>query len=1246
MANPIERLALLITANADGAISVLRGLPAEVSGSFAKVEGDAEASGSRAAGAFANTAVAGFATLAATAAAFKGFAFAKDSIETAVSFDRATASVNATLLATGNISGVTASGIDRISEAVEKTDVVFSGAVKNAAQLLLTFDQVRNQPGEGNDIFNRTLTITPAIANIRHQDVDALIKQVGLALENPSAGLLALKRSGVGLDDETRNQIIQLQRRGDLLGAQKTLLDDLDRRFSAPGAAIGQADPLQKFSVASSELKKTIGEDLLPPATGFLHVVSATFGFLEHFPKPLREVVELVTAASVAVVPLLALGKVGTSITQIAKNTGVTAQVVQATEAPVVAATTTQAATQAAATEPAIAGQVALTEAIEVEAEAAATAIAPNAALAEQLGLFGEEAAAGATGLATFSVAANGVAATTATFDEALVGGVVGIETFDSAAAGLPPVLEATQQGFFAASEGSRLFAVDVAGIAEVIGTVDGELAFFSGELSAVGPSVLAAGTDLVLFDNSVVSLGEALPPVIQQLVLFDEEVGTLAVELGPATAELEALGLAGATTATELEVLDEALVTTSEEAAFLSLSFGGVFAVLGAGVATLAGSSLLFDKLLGGKHEQFEALTSDVQRFGDDVDRINHTSFVDKVIRDPKETHQAQLDIADVNKGFTEILDDRGTKAASLALGGFINHLIQAGYSEAEAASALSPFIANLDAARAAENDAATSTGDLVSKFNTLNQTLGTAEANFKIADSFDALTAAQKQLTNDKANVAGNGPEAIADNKSIRDSILALEDANAGIGNSHRALEDSYARLGDAQDRVRDSTYSLQRAQEALDDYNSPRGARERSLQLDIIQRRVVTTPGESDQKQLDLLRFEDDNEHKQEDLSRSVTQAQKGHADALRGVADAYAGIDSAERGVRDATLRVSDAQDKVKDAIRKRQQLATDSAAASIADERKVKEAALGVADTINTAAQNYQILDPELEKWSKRLDPILVKLGLITAEQVRQIGLTTGALVPVYGQGPLAPGEFRAQGPPAPAPARPDATAAPVAPVTLAPPRPTKDGSGLSGIVPTYPVVPYLNGDITWFANGGTTEDHIAQIAGAGPVRMWAEPETGGEAYIPLSDSKRQRSTKILEQVAGHFGLAVVGTDRAAEKWMSVVGGAKTHSSAAGDYLARTEHADNRMSFADGGTTHVGTHYALGGLTTTMPQLPSVSTPKASATQAQGPQPFVQNVTQENHFDGSAPATSDLDYANRELGWRLSRMGRG
>lgn len=60
-----------------------------------------------------------------------------------------------------------------------------------------------------------------------------------------------------------------------------------------------------------------------------------------------------------------------------------------------------------------------------------------------------------------------------------------------------------------------------------------------------------------------------------------------------------------------------------------------------------------------------------------------------------------------------------------------------------------------------------------------------------------------------------------------------------------------------------------------------------------------------------------------------------------------------------------------------------------------------------------------------------------------------------------------------------------------------------------------------------YAKGGVREDHRPQIAPAGAMRLWAEPETGGEAYIPFAKDRRKRAEGILNDVAGRFGYSLV-----------------------------------------------------------------------------------------------------------------------
>lgn len=87
---------------------------------------------------------------------------------------------------------------------------------------------------------------------------------------------------------------------------------------------------------------------------------------------------------------------------------------------------------------------------------------------------------------------------------------------------------------------------------------------------------------------------------------------------------------------------------------------------------------------------------------------------------------------------------------------------------------------------------------------------------------------------------------------------------------------------------------------------------------------------------------------------------------------------------------------------------------------------------------------------------------------------------------------------------------------------------------------------YNGAQVRQFADGGTMQDtsavravnramtgnysepaHQAHIAAPGTYRVFAESETGGEAYIPLGQNKRARSERILTRVADMFGYNLV-----------------------------------------------------------------------------------------------------------------------
>ena len=100
---------------------------------------------------------------------------------------------------------------------------------------------------------------------------------------------------------------------------------------------------------------------------------------------------------------------------------------------------------------------------------------------------------------------------------------------------------------------------------------------------------------------------------------------------------------------------------------------------------------------------------------------------------------------------------------------------------------------------------------------------------------------------------------------------------------------------------------------------------------------------------------------------------------------------------------------------------------------------------------------------------------------------------------------------------------------------------SQEAARIQGPVPITSADGNILAPVQAFANGGQRVNqavarraksshepsHQAHIAPAGSYRVFAEEETGGEAYIPMAQSKRARSEKILGAVANQFGYELI-----------------------------------------------------------------------------------------------------------------------
>jgi phage-related protein len=215
-------------------------------------------------------ATAGLAALAA------GAAYAFGQFEES---EKVASQTDAVLKSTGHSANVTAKEISGLATALSNKAGIDDEAIQTGENMILTFKNIANQAGKGNDIFNQTTKAVLDMSVAMGQDMKSSAIQVGKALNDPIAGMSALSRVGVTFTDEQKKQIEQLVKHNNLLGAQKIILGELSSEFG--GSAAAQATASGKMSVALGNLAEKIGGLLAPAITALLGGLTQLAQFLQ-----------------------------------------------------------------------------------------------------------------------------------------------------------------------------------------------------------------------------------------------------------------------------------------------------------------------------------------------------------------------------------------------------------------------------------------------------------------------------------------------------------------------------------------------------------------------------------------------------------------------------------------------------------------------------------------------------------------------------------------------------------------------------------------------------------------------------------------------------------------------------------------------------------------------------------------------------------------------------------------------------
>jgi hypothetical protein len=194
------------------------------------------------------------------AAGLAAFAVLRQGVSDAAAAQRAQAQLAAGVASTGMAAGLTTNELIDLSGELQRLSGVEDDAIQKAQGVLLTFTKI------GQEVFPAAARATLDMAARLGTDLGSAAIQVGKALNAPIEGITALSRAGIQFTDQQKDQIKTLVESGDVLGAQRIILAELETQFGGSAAAARNTfgGAIDAARHAAGDLSEELGAGLLP----------------------------------------------------------------------------------------------------------------------------------------------------------------------------------------------------------------------------------------------------------------------------------------------------------------------------------------------------------------------------------------------------------------------------------------------------------------------------------------------------------------------------------------------------------------------------------------------------------------------------------------------------------------------------------------------------------------------------------------------------------------------------------------------------------------------------------------------------------------------------------------------------------------------------------------------------------------------------------------------------------------------
>jgi hypothetical protein len=183
----------------------------------------------------------------------------------------------ALLKATGFAAGFTSQQLDEMAKSLALNTLASVEGIKDAQNVLLTFKSV------SGGVFEEAIELSQDLASVMGSNAKNAAMQLGKALESPTQGMTALRRSGVSFTQSERDMIKAMEDAGEVADAQRYILDTLRSQIGGAGSSEGDGTvvgAIDSMSQHWQELKINVA-DSSGAAAGATNLFNAISNGLE-----------------------------------------------------------------------------------------------------------------------------------------------------------------------------------------------------------------------------------------------------------------------------------------------------------------------------------------------------------------------------------------------------------------------------------------------------------------------------------------------------------------------------------------------------------------------------------------------------------------------------------------------------------------------------------------------------------------------------------------------------------------------------------------------------------------------------------------------------------------------------------------------------------------------------------------------------------------------------------------------------